>query len=336
MTITVETSHGERLDLFLVGELPDLSRSRIQALLKQGHILVNGAKARPKTQVNRGDSITVALPEPQPSEVIPQDIPLEVLHEDEDLIVINKPTGLVVHPAPGNPDGTLVNALLHYCEGRLPGVGGIERPGIVHRLDKDTSGCIVTARSDKGLQSLLEQFADRKTTKLYLAIAERSPVQPSGSIFTHIGRHPVRRQMQAVLNPGAGSSRSAITDYYVLHRSASTGWALILCHLHTGRTHQIRVHMKHIGCPLLGDQLYANPKRQSPQVDRLMLHAWRLGFSHPSTGEFTTHEAPPPHEFEPFFPNQQCLDTIRNSSPHALKEALSSEDRIIGEENKTP
>ena len=120
MTITVETSHGERLDLFLVGELPDLSRSRIQALLKQGHILVNGAKARPKTQVNRGDSITVALPEPQPSEVIPQDIPLEVLHEDEDLIVINKPTGLVVHPAPGNPDGTLVNALLHYCEGRLP------------------------------------------------------------------------------------------------------------------------------------------------------------------------------------------------------------------------
>ncbi|MBJ06658.1 MAG: RNA pseudouridine synthase [Verrucomicrobiaceae bacterium] len=325
MTIKVETSTGERLDLFLVRELPDLSRSRIQILLKQGHIVVNGAEAKPKTSVNYGDCITINLPEPQPTAIIPQDIPLDILHEDENLIVINKPTGLVVHPAAGNPDGTLVNALLHYCDGNLPGIGGIERPGIVHRLDKDTSGCIVTARTDKGLQSLLDQFAERKTTKLYLAITERSPSQPSGSIFTHLGRHPVKRQMQAVLNPGAGSSRPAITDYYVLHRSESAGWALVLCHLHTGRTHQIRVHMKHIGCPLLGDPLYANVKRQSPRPERLMLHAWRLGFTHPDSGYFRTHEAPLPPEFEAFFSNQQCLDIIRNANPDTLQQVLGLE-----------
>tara|TARA_Y100001933_G_scaffold236962_1_gene259417 strand:- start:35 stop:1015 length:981 start_codon:yes stop_codon:yes gene_type:complete len=325
VTIKVETSTGERLDLFLVRELPDLSRSRIQILLKQGHIVVNGAEAKPKTSVNYGDCITINLPEPQPTAIIPQDIPLDILHEDENLIVINKPTGLVVHPAAGNPDGTLVNALLHYCDGNLPGIGGIERPGIVHRLDKDTSGCIVTARTDKGLQSLLDQFAERKTTKLYLAITERSPSQPSGSIFTHLGRHPVKRQMQAVLNPGAGSSRPAITDYYVLHRSESAGWALVLCHLHTGRTHQIRVHMKHIGCPLLGDPLYANVKRQSPRPERLMLHAWRLGFTHPDSGYFRTHEAPLPPEFEAFFSNQQCLDIIRNANPDTLQQVLGLE-----------
>jgi len=325
VTIKVETSTGERLDLFLVRELPDLSRSRIQILLKQGHIVVNGAEAKPKTSVNYGDCITINLPEPQPTAIIPQDIPLDILHEDENLIVINKPTGLVVHPAAGNPDGTLVNALLHYCDGNLPGIGGIERPGIVHRLDKDTSGCIVTARTDKGLQSLLDQFAERKTTKLYLAITERSPSQPSGSIFTHLGRHPVKRQMQAVLNPGAGSSRPAITDYYVLHRSESAGWALVLCHLHTGRTHQIRVHMKHIGCPLLGDPLYANVKRQSPRPERLMLHAWRLGFTHPDSGYFRTYEAPLPPEFEAFFSNQQCLDIIRNANPDTLQQVLGLE-----------
>ena len=336
MTIKVETSTGERLDLFLVRELPDLSRSRIQILLKQGHIVVNGAEAKPKTSVNYGDCITINLPEPQPTAIIPQDIPLDILHEDENLIVINKPTGLVVHPAAGNPDGTLVNALLHYCDGNLPGIGGIERPGIVHRLDKDTSGCIVTARTDKGLQSLLDQFAERKTTKLYLAITERSPSQPSGSIFTHLGRHPVKRQMQAVLNPGAGSSRPAITDYYVLHRSEPAGWALVLCHLHTGRTHQIRVHMKHIGCPLLGDPLYANVKRQSPRPERLMLHAWRLGFTHPDSGYFRTHEAPLPPEFEAFFSNQQCLDIIRNANPDTLQQVLDSEGWLIKNQSTTP
>lgn len=325
MIITVQEDRSGRLDVFLTGELTKLSRSRIQSLLKDGHILLNGKPARAKTPVTPGDSITVALPEPRPTEILPQDIPLHILHEDDDLAVINKPVGLVVHPAPGNPDGTLVNALLHHCHGKLPGVGGVERPGIVHRLDKETSGCIVTAKSDRALQSLLAQFAARETDKLYLAVTQRSPVQPSGSIFTHIGRHPVNRQRQAVLNPGAGSGKPAITDYYVLHRNKEPSWGLILCHLHTGRTHQIRVHMKHLGCPLLGDPVYGNPGRQVLDTGRLMLHAWRLGFTHPSTAEFRTHEAPVPPEFAPFLPEPQLLERIRNTSTQALRNALTSE-----------
>ncbi|MAT46937.1 MAG: RNA pseudouridine synthase [Verrucomicrobiaceae bacterium] len=322
MTITVQESNGERIDLFLAQELPELSRSRIQSLLKDGHILLNGEKTRPKIPVATGDSITVTLPEPQPTSLAPQDIPLDILHEDEDLIVINKPVGLVVHPAAGNPDGTLVNALLHHCEGALPRISGEERPGIVHRLDKDTSGCIVTARTDRGLRSLLDQFSARQTTKLYLAVTERPPVQPSGSIFTHIGRHPVNRQKQAVLNPGEGSGRPAITDYYVLSRNESPPSALVLCHLHTGRTHQIRVHMKHLGCPLLGDPVYAHPNRQTVKTGRLMLHAWRLGFTHPAGGEFSTYEAPPPREFESFLPDDDRLELIRNAHPEALEQVL--------------
>ena len=322
MTITVQESNGERIDLFLAQELSELSRSRIQSLLKEGHILLNGEKIRPRTPVAAGDSITVTLPEPQPTGLAPQDIPLDILHEDEDLIVINKPVGLVVHPAAGNPDGTLVNALLHHCQGALPQISGEERPGIVHRLDKDTSGCIVTARTDRGIWSLLDQFSARQTTKLYLAVTERPPVQPSGSIFTHIGRHPVNRQKQAVLNPGEGSGRPAITDYYVLSRNESPPSALVLCHLHTGRTHQIRVHMKHLGCPLLGDPVYAHPNRQAIKTGRLMLHAWRLGFTHPSGGEFSTYEAPPPREFEPFLPDDDRLELIRNAHPEALEQVL--------------
>jgi len=322
VTITVQGDSGERLDLFLARELPDLSRSRIQALLKDGHILLNGGRTRPRTPVTPGDSITVELPDLQPTNLVPQDIPLDILHEDEDIIVINKPVGLVVHPAAGHPDGTLVNALLHHCRGDLPGVGGVERPGIVHRLDKETSGCIVTARTDRGLQSLLGQFSARQTTKLYLAVTERSPVQPSGSIFTHIGRHPVNRQKQAVLNPGAGSGRPAITDYHILARNETPPWALVLCHLHTGRTHQIRVHMKHLGCPLLGDPVYAKPGRQPVETGRLMLHAWRLGFTHPVSGEFKICEAPVPREFEPFLPDPGRLELIRKTSPDALGAAL--------------
>ena len=321
MRITVNDNIGERLDLFLTRELTELSRSRIQALLKSGHILLNGAQARTKTPVSLGDEITVELPEAQPSEILPQDLPLEVIHEDQDLIVINKSVGMVVHPAAGNPDGTLVNALLHHCHGELPGVGGVERPGIVHRLDKDTSGCIVAAKTDLALQSLLQQFADRKTSKLYLAATQRCPAQPSGSIFTHIGRHPVNRQKQAVLNPGSG--RPAITDYYVLHRDENRQWGLVLCHLHTGRTHQIRVHMKHLGCPLLSDPIYGNANRQSVDPGRLMLHAWRLGFTHPATGEYRTYEAPIPDAFTHFLPAEALLSQIRNTAPDALKQSLN-------------
>ncbi|MFM1560664.1 MAG: RluA family pseudouridine synthase [Roseibacillus sp.] len=321
MRITVSQDPGERLDLFLTRELSELSRSRIQSLLKSGHILLNGAQARPKTSVSSGDEITIELPEPEPSSLIPQDIPLNIIHEDEDLIVINKPVGLVVHPAAGNPDGTLVNALLHHCRGNLPGASGVERPGIVHRLDKDTSGCIVAAKSDLAQKSLLQQFADRETTKLYLATTHRCPIQPSGSIFTHLGRHPVNRQKQAVLTPGSG--RPAITDYYVLRKDEERQCGLVLCHLHTGRTHQIRVHLQHLGCPILGDPVYGNPNRQSVDTGRLMLHAWRLGFTHPGTARHITFEAPIPDEFAPFLPDEALLTRIRDTAPDALKETLA-------------
>lgn len=322
MRITVSDNTGERLDVFLTRELSELSRSRIQALLKSGHILLNGAQARSKTTISSGDEISVDLPEPEPSTILPQDIPIDVIHEDHDLIVINKAVGMVVHPAAGNQDGTLVNALLHHCQGELPGVGGVERPGIVHRLDKDTSGCLVAAKSDRALQSLLAQFAERKTSKLYLAATHRCPAQPSGSIFTHIGRHPVNRQKQAVLNPGSGSGRPAITDYYVLRRNDELECGLVLCHLHTGRTHQIRVHLKHLGCPILSDPIYGNVNRQSVDPGRLMLHAWRLGFSHPATGEFKTYEAPLPDAFTPFLPEDSLLSQIRDTAPDALKDSF--------------
>lgn len=324
MRITVREDSGERLDLYLTRELTDLSRSRIQALLKSGHILLNGNKTRARAPVSAGDLITIELPDPEPSELLPEDIPLEIIHEDHDLLVINKPCGLVVHPAAGTPSGTLVNALLHHCQGELPGISGVERPGIVHRLDKDTSGCIVVAKTESAQQSLLQQFHDRETSKLYLAVTQRSPVQPSGSIFTQLGRHPVNRQKMAVVNPGSG--RPAITDYYVLRKMESPTAALVLCHLHTGRTHQIRVHMKHLGCPLLDDPIYGSTKAQQVSPGRMMLHAWRLGFTHPSTRQFHTYEAPLPSEYAPFLPDAAALDRIRNTSAKVLKEVLGQDD----------
>jgi 23S rRNA pseudouridine1911/1915/1917 synthase len=323
----VSEQSGGRLDVFLARELAELSRSRIQALLKSGHILVNGTKARAKAPVAAGDRITIELPEPVPSEILPEDIPLAVVFEDRELLVVDKAVGMVVHPAAGNPDGTLVNALLHHCKNQLPGIGGVERPGIVHRLDKDTSGCIVAAKTESAQQSLLDQFAERRTTKLYLCATQRIPTQPSGTIFTNIGRHPVSRQKMAVVNPGTG--RSAITAYHVLARNEEDNTALVLCVLHTGRTHQIRVHMKHIGCALLGDPIYAQPARQSGPPTRLMLHAWRLGFAHPRTGLPVIHEAPIPPEFSPWLDPEALtlVETIRHTAPGDLEALLESGPR---------
>jgi 23S rRNA pseudouridine1911/1915/1917 synthase len=190
----------------------------------------------------------------------------------------------------------LVNALLHHCKGRLSGIGGVERPGIVHRLDKDTSGCLVVAKSDAAHQSLVTQFSERSTMeKLYLAVTMGVPKPEKDSIFTHIGRHPVNRQKMAVVNPPGG--KTAITDYEVLATDAATVTALVLCHLHTGRTHQIRVHMHHKGAPLLGDPIYGKPSKNPALPERLMLHAWRLSFDHPITGKRHSFEAPVPAEF---------------------------------------
>ena len=234
MLIIVEDQLGTRLDQYLAAQLPELSRARIQALIKEGEITVNGRATKAKTPVERNMRIEVCIPEPEPAEAQPQDIPLSVLFEDKDVIVIDKESGMVVHPAAGNPDGTLVNAVLFHC-GDLSGIGGVERPGIVHRLDKDTSGCIVVAKNDQAHLSLTTQFAERDTGKIYLAVVQGCPKEQKGTVFTNIGRHPVNRLKMAVVNPGSG--KPAITDWEVLHYDAATDSSLVMCTLHTGRTH---------------------------------------------------------------------------------------------------
>lgn len=316
MVIVAEDSSGARLDQYLAGQLPELSRARIQALLKSGDILVNGKPAKPKTPVERGMRIQVTIPEPAAAEAQPQDIPISVLYEDADVIVIDKESGMVVHPAAGNPDGTLVNAVLFHC-GDLSGIGGVERPGIVHRLDKDTSGCIVVAKNDAAHLSLTTQFARRITSKVYLAVVQGRPKEDEGTVFTNIGRHPVNRMKMCVVNPGSG--KPAITDWRVLRYDASTDSTLVMCTLHTGRTHQIRVHMLHLGHPLVGDPIYAHPQRQKARPGRLMLHAWRLAFNHPQSGKRIAVAAPIPPEYQPWLIDLQLPQPDMSAPAHAAE-----------------
>lgn len=297
MILTTDDADGIRLDQYLSMHVPELSRSRIQALIKSGEIRLNGKSTKPRQTVSRGDLIEVNIPEPKPAAAQPQDIPLNILYEDAHIVVLNKDSGMVVHPAAGNEDGTLVNALLHHC-GDLSGIGGVERPGIVHRLDKDTSGCLVVAKNDGAHQSLTEQFSERSTSKLYLAVVQGRPRESHGTLFTHIGRHPVNRMKMAVVNPPGG--KAAITDWEALAYDPGSDSTLVLCTLHTGRTHQIRVHMHHLGHPLIGDPIYSTPSRQKAKTGRLMLHAWRLGFSHPASGERLEFESPIPSEYSPW------------------------------------
>ena len=304
MEILVESNAGTRLDAWLAAQLSDLSRSRIQELIREQHIRKNDQPAKPRDSVSIGDRIQVEVPEAIPADAQPEDIALRVLHEDDSLIVIDKDEGMVVHPAAGNPDGTLVNALLHHCKGQLSGIGGVERPGIVHRLDKDTSGCLIVAKTDTTHRALVEQFADRSTDKRYLAVVQGRPSESTGTVFTHIGRHPVNRMKMAVVNPPGG--KASITDYEVLTTDPSNNTSLVLCHLHTGRTHQIRVHMLHLGCPLIGDPIYAKPARQSVSIGRMMLHAWKLSVNHPENGKRLSCVAPIPPEYTPWL---QLLDS---------------------------
>jgi 23S rRNA pseudouridine1911/1915/1917 synthase len=298
MHLSVTEKH-DRLDAYLAHQIRDLSRSRIQDLIREHFILLNGKPAKPRDGLSPGDEISIVIPEAVPDIASPQDISLDILFEDEHLIVLHKAHGMVVHPAPGNPDGTLVNALLHHCKGKLSGIGGVERPGIVHRLDKDTSGCLVVAKTDPAHQGLATQFSERSTMeKIYLAVTNGIPLKTKDTIFTHIGRHPVNRQKMAVITPPAG--KTAITDYEVIAPDHATKTALVLCHLHTGRTHQIRVHLQHIGCPILGDPIYS--KKHDLPTPRLLLHAWKLSFNHPVTGEKLSFTAPPPPDFDPWLP----------------------------------
>lgn len=290
ITVTVERADARiRLDRFLAEHLSQFSRSRLQQLIRQGAVTVNGQTARPSEAVRNGDTIRVAEPPAERIETGPEEIPLDIIFEDDDLIVINKPAGLVVHPGAGHREHTLVNALLHHCPA-LSGIGGKERPGIVHRLDKETSGCLVVAKNDVVHRVLSDQFAARTVDKVYLALVSGKLRRTAGSIDEKIGRHPIHRQKMSV---NSRRGRIAKTEYRVL--SAGTGISLIECRLHSGRTHQIRVHMHHIGHPVIGDKIYG-PK-SSGKYERQMLHAWRLGFEHPRTGQWQGFEAPMPDDF---------------------------------------
>ncbi|MDD5201060.1 MAG: RluA family pseudouridine synthase [Terrimicrobiaceae bacterium] len=280
---------GERLDRFVSAHIEGLSRSRTKALLESGDILRNGAPTRPAEILRAGDELTVNIPAVQPlAALLPEAMTLSVLYEDADLLVLDKPAGLVVHPGAGNATGTLVQGLLHHCRD-LSGIGGIERPGIVHRLDKETSGCLVIAKNDLAHHALAAQFAGRSVEKTYLAVVEGTPKRKTGEINEAIDRHAVNRQKMTIAKPGRG--REAVTLYRVL--AADDGLALIECRPRTGRTHQIRVHLKHLGHPIAGDPVYGRRGR----FERHLLHAWRLAFDHPRSGERLTFTAPIPPDF---------------------------------------
>lgn len=289
----------ERLDTFLRAKFPAISRGTFQRLLEEKNILVNGQHVKATHHPRAGETISIHWPETKPADAQPEEIPLDVLFEDDDLLVLNKPPGIVVHPAVGNEEHTLVNALLHHCMGKLSGIGGVARPGIVHRLDKDTSGCLVVAKTDFAHQSLAEQFSGRSVEKIYHAIVCGELTESSGEIRGAIARHPTQRKKMAVVADGKG--REARTGFRVLERFRGT--TLVAAILHTGRTHQIRVHFQHIGFPILGDTTYG--ARQNQRVKELlrfsaprqMLHARRLGFTHPRTSDVKTFEAPYPADF---------------------------------------
>ena len=278
-----------RLDQFLAKRFPEFSRSRVQHLIRDGFVRLNNLTTRPRQIVRGGDKIELTKPPLEKIETLPEPIPLEVLFEDDDLIVINKPPGIVVHPGAGHREHTLVNALLHHCT-TLSGIGGKERPGIVHRLDKETSGCLVVAKNDATHRDLSRQFAARTVEKIYLALVTGKLPKTIGVIEEKIGRHPVhRKRMSATTLRG----RAAKTEYRVVRSSDRA--SLVECRLHSGRTHQIRVHLHHLHHPVLGDKVYA--PRLAKDFPRQMLHAWKLGFRHPRTEEWKSFEAPLPDDF---------------------------------------
>ena len=283
-----------RLDAFLAAAHPAISRSRWKQLIEGGHVALNGAPAtKPNTALSSGDELRCALPDPAPIGLVATDIPLAILYEDADLIALNKPAGLVVHPAPGHAADTLVNALLHHCSD-LQGIGGELRPGIVHRLDKDTSGVLVVAKNESAVANLVAQFSAHAVQKEYLALVWGAPRKPAGDIAQPIGRHPVHRQKMAVTDKG----RAAVTHYETL--AAGPLAALLRVRIETGRTHQIRVHMAHLGHPVVGDATYGRARHGLPEhleIPRQMLHAHVLKIAHPRDGRPLEFTAPPPADF---------------------------------------
>ena len=281
---------GKRLDKLLSERMPELTRSAIQNLIQDGHVTLAGAPLKKNAKVCAGNEIWIEMPELKQAEIIPENIPLDIIYEDDDIVVVNKPRGMVVHPAPGNWSGTLVNALMYHCGDSLSGINGEIRPGIVHRIDKDTSGLLVVAKNDHAHQSLAEQIKEHSARRQYYAVVYGSPREDKGIINAPIARHRIDRKKMAVCEGG----REAITHYEVLEHYRGFTYMTFL--LETGRTHQIRVHMAHIGHPIIGDPLYG-PAKDKWKLEGQCLHAGRLSLTHPTTGERMTFEAPLPEYF---------------------------------------
>lgn len=286
------TENGQRIDQYLAEQVEHLTRSGAQKLLENGRVAINGKTMKKNARVAQGDRVTVELPEPQPTDAIPQNIPLDVVYQDEDVIVVNKPVGMVVHPAPGHPDGTLVNALLYACGHSLSGINGALRPGIVHRIDRDTSGLLIVAKNDTAHLALSAQLQDHSLARTYEAVVVGNLREDSGTVDAPLARHRTDRKRMAVCADG----RQAVTHWQVLWRYP--GYTHVMCRLETGRTHQIRVHMAYIGHPVLGDPVYGGVRKGFPELSGQCLHARRLTFRHPRTGVLVQLECPLPDAFQ--------------------------------------
>ena len=290
-TIDKELS-GERADKAVSALTETFTRSHIKKLIDDGNVTVNGKPVKPSFKLSEGDRLEISFPEAETIDVLPENIPLDIVYEDGDVIVINKPRNMVVHPAAGNYTGTLVNALLYHCGDTLSGINGVMRPGIVHRIDKDTTGLLVAAKGDKAHTALSEQLKTRTLKRKYLALVHNNIVNDSGTVSTLIDRHPRDRKKMAVVSSGG---REAVTNYSVVERFR--GYTLVNCLLDTGRTHQIRVHMKYMGNPVVGDKTYG-VKNEEFNLEGQLLHAGQIGFVHPESGEYMEFSAPLPADFE--------------------------------------
>lgn len=298
---TVENQEGERIDRYLSEEMEDRSRSYIQKLIKDQYVIVNQKPVKANYRLSLGDMVEITLPEAKEPDIIPENIPLDILYEDQDIIIVNKPKQMVVHPAPGHYSGTLVNALMYHCGQELSGINGTMRPGIVHRIDMDTTGSLIVCKNDMAHQSLSEQLKIHSIKRVYVAIVHGNIKEDNGTVNSPIGRHPTERKKMSIHTK---NGRNAITHYKVLERFGE--YTYIQCELETGRTHQIRVHMSSIGHPLVGDQVYGPRKCPFPKLQGQTLHAKTLGIIHPRTGEYLEINAPLPDYFI------ELLDRLRN------------------------
>ena len=299
---TVENQDGERIDRYLSEELADRSRSYIQKLIKENHVTVNQKPVKANYRLSLGDRVEIDLPEAKEPDIKPEDIPLDILYEDKDIIIVNKPKQMVVHPAPGHYSQTLVNALMYHCGFELSGINGTMRPGIVHRIDMDTTGSLVACKNDMAHQSLSKQLKEHSIRRIYVAIVHGNIKEEDGTVNAPIGRHPTERKKMSI---HSRNGREAITHYQVLERFGN--YTYIQCELETGRTHQIRVHMASLGHPLLGDMVYGPKKCPFPHLQGQTLHARTLGIIHPRTGEYLEVNAPLPAYFI------ELLDRLRKS-----------------------